>query len=266
MNELQIFNNPEFGEIRAVDIDGEGWFVGNDVAKALGYLKPTDAVSRHVDTEDTMKRGILTMGGEQQMNVINESGVYSLIILSTIPSARKFKKWVTSEVLPSIRKHGTYTMQPLSVAQQLVAQANLMLEMETKLSEVTQRMDTTETLLLDVGAKAEQAVAKLDTAIKVYSTPSKDHWVDDMNTAIKALSSGTTGSEINLRGKLYAELEHTAGHTSIDARLTRLRNRMKKAGHTRKEVNAITKLDAISRDTKLRAIFEAIVKRYQATV
>lgn len=266
MNELQIFNNPEFGEIRAIDIGGEAWFVGNDVAKALGYANPYNAVDRHVDTEDTLKQGVVDSNGKtQQTKVINESGVYSLIILSEIPSAKKFKRWVTSEVLPSLRKHGSYTMQPQSVAQQLVAHATFMLEMETKLTEVTQRMETTETLLLDVGAKAEDAVKKLDTAIKVYSTPNKDHWIDDMNAAIAEMSGDTPGKQMALRGRLYAELEQVAGHTSIDARLARLRSRMKKGGMTRKECEKLNKMDAISRDTKLRVIFEGIIKRYQAT-
>lgn len=108
MNEIQIFNNPEFGEIRTVVIDGEPWFVGNDVARALGYAKPRNAIATHVDEEDALKQGTLTNGGEQSALVINESGLYSLIFGSKLESAKKFKKWVTSEVLPSIRKTGSY--------------------------------------------------------------------------------------------------------------------------------------------------------------
>lgn len=111
MNEIQIFNNPEFGEIRTVVIDGEPWFVGNDVARALGYAKPRNAIATHVDEEDALKQGTLTNGGEQSALVINESGLYSLIFGSKLESAKKFKKWVTSEVLPSIRKTGAYGKQ-----------------------------------------------------------------------------------------------------------------------------------------------------------
>lgn len=111
MNEIQIFNNPDFGEIRTVTIDGEPYFVGRDVAAALGYAKPQNAVRDFVEKDDTLKQGITdSMNREQQTVVINESGLYSLIFGSKLDSAKKFKKWVTSEVLPSIRKHGTYQL------------------------------------------------------------------------------------------------------------------------------------------------------------
>lgn len=108
MTELEIFNNPEFGLIRAVEIDGEGWLVGKDVAEALGYSNVRDALRKHVDAEDKGVAECDTPGGTQNMTVINESGVYSLAFGSKLPSAKKFKHWVTSEVLPSVRKYGAY--------------------------------------------------------------------------------------------------------------------------------------------------------------
>ena len=109
MNEIQIFNNPEFGEIRTVVIGDEPWFVGRDVAGALGYAKERNAVEKYVDQDDALKWGVTdALGREQQTVVINESGLYSLIFGSKLESAKKFKKWVTSEVLPSIRKNGAY--------------------------------------------------------------------------------------------------------------------------------------------------------------
>lgn len=108
MNDLQIFNSPEFGEIRAVELDGEPWFVGKDVATALGYTNSRKALSDHVDEEDKGVTKCYTPGGEQEMTIINESGVYSLIFSSKLPKAKEFKRWVTSEVLPSIRKTGGY--------------------------------------------------------------------------------------------------------------------------------------------------------------
>lgn len=108
MNELAIFNNPEFGELRTVEIGGEPWFVGKDVAVALGYEQPRDAVYRLVDAEDKGVGEIPTPSGKQKMTIINESGLYSLALSSKLPTAKKFKRWVTSEVLPSIRKHGVY--------------------------------------------------------------------------------------------------------------------------------------------------------------
>jgi prophage antirepressor-like protein len=108
MNDLQIFKNNEFGEVRVLEKNGEPWLVGKDVAEALEYSEPHKAIVRHVDLEDRTKHPILSEGGLQESWVINESGLYSLILGSKLPSAKKFKKWVTSDVLPSIRKHGAY--------------------------------------------------------------------------------------------------------------------------------------------------------------
>lgn len=108
MNDLQVFNNPEFGEIRTVTIESEVWFVGRDVGLILGYNEPHKAIPRHVDSEDGMKRPIPSVSGAQETWLVNESGLYSLILSSKLPTAKKFKRWVTSEVLPSIRKHGAY--------------------------------------------------------------------------------------------------------------------------------------------------------------
>ena len=110
--EVTVFKNPvhpEFGNLRTIEIDGEPWFVGKDVAAALGYTKERNALDKHVDKDDALKRGVTdSMGRTQQMTIINESGLYSLILSSKLPSAKEFKHWVTSEVLPSIRKNGAY--------------------------------------------------------------------------------------------------------------------------------------------------------------
>ena len=109
MSNLQIFENEEFGEIRTVTIDNEPWFVGKDVAEALGYLKARNAISAHVSDEDKKDAPIQgAQGGTQNMTIINESGLYALIFGSKLESAKRFKRWVTSEVLPSIRKTGSY--------------------------------------------------------------------------------------------------------------------------------------------------------------
>ena len=108
MNELEIFKNEEFGEIRTITINNEPWFVSKDVAFVLGYSNSRDAISKHVDVEDKGVAKCDTLGGSQDLTVINESGLYSLILSSKLPTAKKFKHWVTSEVLPTIRKHGAY--------------------------------------------------------------------------------------------------------------------------------------------------------------
>lgn len=118
MNDLAIFENPEFGHIRGLKIEGDPWFVGKDIAEALGYKKPANALATHVDNED--KQFVMIPQGTEPRNralspeskatIINESGLYSLMLKSKLPGAKKFKRWVTSEVLPSIRKTGAYSM------------------------------------------------------------------------------------------------------------------------------------------------------------
>lgn len=122
MNELQIFENEEFGSVRTIEVDGEPWFVASDIAKSLGY-DTTAHMTRRIDEEDKGIQKVDTLGGEQNMTVINESGMYSAILGSNLPNARKFKRWVTSEVLPSIRKTGSYNM-PQTYAEALRALAD----------------------------------------------------------------------------------------------------------------------------------------------
>ena len=127
MNNIQVFNNSEFGDIRTVEIDGEVWFVGKDVATALGYAKTENAIARHVDKEDKtltpFQGGCST--GIQKMTIINESGLYALTMSSKLPSAKKFKHWVTSEVLPTIRKTGAYVWTPQNMTDYEIIAAGL---------------------------------------------------------------------------------------------------------------------------------------------
>lgn len=107
-NKVQIFQNTEFGNVRTVEINGEPCIIGKDVALALGYRNPQEAIRTHVDEDDKGVSEILTPGGKQSVPIINESGLYSLVLSSKLPNAKKFRRWVTSEVLPSIRRHGAY--------------------------------------------------------------------------------------------------------------------------------------------------------------
>lgn len=125
MTDLQIFNSPEFGAIRTIEKDGEPWFVGKDVAAALGYKEPTKAAREKVDDDDKGVSKIDTPSGIQEMTIINESGLYSLVLSSKLPTAKKFKRWVTNEVIPSIRKHGAY-MTPETLEKVLLSPDTLM--------------------------------------------------------------------------------------------------------------------------------------------
>lgn len=126
MTDLQIFNSPEFGAIRTIEKDGEPWFVGKDVATILGYAKPLNALATHIDEDDSLKQGLTdNMGRMQETIFINESGLYSLVLSSKLPTAKKFKRWVTNEVIPSIRKHGAY-MTPETLEKVLLSPDTLM--------------------------------------------------------------------------------------------------------------------------------------------
>ena len=114
-NKLQIFTNEQFGSVRIVEKDGEGWLVGKDVAEILGYVNSRDALAKHVDEEDKRVSQIATPSGTQSMTVINESGLYSLILSSKLPKAKEFKRWVTAEVLPTIRKYGVYSTKDFAL-------------------------------------------------------------------------------------------------------------------------------------------------------
>lgn len=108
MGAIKIWENPEFGELRIVDMNGEPWMVGKDVAQALGYQNASKALNDHVDPEDKLNNESLLSLGQRGGWLINESGLYSLVLSSKLPGAKRFRRWVTGEVLPSIRKHGAY--------------------------------------------------------------------------------------------------------------------------------------------------------------
>lgn len=108
MNEIKVFDNDTFGSVRTMDLEGDVWFVGKDVAEILGYTNPSKALADHVDEEDKLNNESLSSLGQRGGWLINESGLYSLVLSSKLPTAKQFKRWVTSEVLPAIRKTGEY--------------------------------------------------------------------------------------------------------------------------------------------------------------
>ena len=161
MNELQIFNSKEFGEIRTILINDEPWFIGKDVATALGYSNTRDALMAHVEEED---KGVVkcdTPGGKQDMVAVNESGLYALIFGSKLSDAKKFKQWVTTEVLPSIRKTGGYG-KVMTIPEQikLLAQGNV--ELEKKIDSVNERVDSLEQDMPLYGCEIDEVKAHVN--------------------------------------------------------------------------------------------------------
>lgn len=135
MSELQIFKNTEFGSIRTLQINGEPYFVGKDVAEILGYTNPSKALSDHVDEEDKLNNESLSSLGQRGGWLINESGLYSLILSSKLPTARRFKRWVTSEVLPTIRRHGVYAVDEVLANPDMLIEALLQLKAEREINQ-----------------------------------------------------------------------------------------------------------------------------------
>lgn len=136
-NELTTFNNSEFGEIRSIVIDNEPWFIGKDIAVALGYKDTSQALRTHIDAEDKLTRKINGSGQKRGMTIINESGLYSLILSSTLPAAKQFKRWITSEVLPSIRKTGQYIVNSPQATEQML------LNMQQQITAIHAKLDAT---------------------------------------------------------------------------------------------------------------------------
>lgn len=155
MNNLQIFNSEEFGQVRTMVIDGEPWFVGKDVAEALGYERPTDTVRKRVDDEDRGISKMETPSGKQEMTIINESGLYTLVLGSKLDSAKRFKRWVTSEVLPAIRKTGSYN-KPMTEAEQIRLLAKGATELYERVDKVETKIETLENDMPLYGCEIEE--------------------------------------------------------------------------------------------------------------
>nr|DAU48163.1 MAG TPA: repressor domain protein [Bacteriophage sp.] len=233
-NEIKVFSNKEFGSIRRVEVDGEFWLVGRDVAQALGYAKPENALVTHVDRDDTLKWGIMdSLGRMQNTTLINESGMYSLALSSKLASAKKVRRWVTSEVLPSIRKHGAYmTPETLEAA---ILNPDYLLKVATALKEETDKRKALESKVQADAPKvlfADSVAASTSTIL--ISELAKILRQNGVNTGEKRLfrwmrENGylvkRNGTDYNMPTQMSMELGilkvketvvcHSDGHTSI---------------------------------------------------
>lgn len=246
MNDLQIFTNPDFGEVRTIEENGAVMFCGSDVAKALGYSNPRDAISRHC--RGVVKRDTPTESGMQEMSFIPESDLYRLVFGSKLPTAERFTDWVTEEILPAIRRHGSYSQKPLTPAEQLLAQANVLVEQERRLSAL------------------EETAEKTSRAIEMIAAPAastRDTWQEETGKAIRQMCAEYTLNYHSTTGDLYKELEGRAG-IDLDARKRNLQKRLRANGATATECKAVSKLSVIARNPQLREIFTGIVQRKAA--
>ena len=242
-NEIQVWNY-ESSEVRTVQVNGEPWFVLADVRKVL-EISNSRNISSRLEPDEKGVTLVDTLGGTQQMTIINESGLYAVVLRSDKPQAKPFRKWVTSEVLPSIRKHGSYSVQ--SQFADLSPQLQVLIQIEAR--------------------QAEQATAlagleqKLQNTCEVIALD-KTAWRKDSEHLINKIARATGEGYGGIRlvyEEIYRSIESRAG-VSLNTRLTNKRNRMAGEGVCKSKRDKLTRIDIIAEDKKLIEIYVAIVK------
>lgn len=237
-NKIELFRNEEFGEIRVVEIDEQPWFVGKDVAQALGYGEGkslANAVANHVDDEDKGVTELMTPGGKQRMTIINESGLYSLVLSSKLPAAKKFKRWVTSEVLPSIRKHGAYMTD--DTIEQILSDPDTIIRLATDLKE-----ERVKRKALESENEQQRQVIKDFEPIKQY--------VDTILESTGTLATSQVAADYDLSARMLNKILHEEGiQHNVNGQWILYRKYMG-MGYTKSKTINITRSDG-SPDTKL---------------
>lgn len=226
MNELQIFNSPEFGDIRTVEIDGKPYFVANDVAKSLGYKRPADAVTAHC--KGSVKHRYLTEGGEQEVKVIPEGDVYRLISRSKLPSAEKFERWVFDEVLPSIRKHGAYMTE--QVIEKALTSPDFLIQLATQLKEEQEKR------------KLAESEVKMKNQIISELKPKADYY-DEILKNPGLVTITQIAKDYGMSGKKMNDILHSLGIQYKQSGQWLLYDRYSKNGYTHSETVDITRSD-----------------------
>lgn len=249
-NEIQVWNY-EGAEVRTVQIDGEPWFVLADICRELELSNPSKVADR-LDPDEKANFELGLRGGST--NLINESGLYTVILRSDKPQAKPFRKWVTSVVLPSIRKTGSYSVQQPNAFENLSPQLQVLIQMETRQKQIEARQAEQATAL----AGLEQ---KLQNTCEVIALD-KTAWRKDsehlINKIARATGDGYGGIRL-LYEEIYRSIESRAG-VSLNTRLTNKRNRMAGEGVCKSKRDKLTRVDIIAEDKKLIEIYVAIVK------
>lgn len=253
MNEITSWNY-EGAEVRTVQIDGEPWFVLADICRELEISHVKDTATR-IDEDDLGQTEVIDrMGRSQKVWIINESGLYTVILRSDKPQAKPFRKWVTSVVLPSIRKTGSYSVQQPNAFENLSPQLQVLIQMETRQKQIEARQAEQATTL----AGLEQ---KLQNTCEVIALD-KTAWRKDsehlINKIARATGDGYGGIRL-LYEEIYRSIESRAG-VSLNTRLTNKRNRMAGEGVCKSKRDKLTRIDIIAEDKKLIEIYVAIVK------
>ena len=247
---LQVFNYNQ-KQVRTVQINGETWFVLKDVCVVLG-ITDHKVVARRLEEDEVCQIPLTdSLGRTQETTVINESGLYNVILRSDKPEAKPFRKFVTSEVLPSIRKTGGYQTKAMTTAQMFALQAQVNLEQEQRLKALEEKTQAT-----------QETVQEAFSALS-YPTVSRDHWQDETRQKIRRVCFENGLNYQQFTAQTYDELEADA-RVKLETRVNNQRERMKAAGAKSAEIQAVNKLTVIAADPKLRAIYSAIIQRHSA--
>lgn len=250
MNELQIFKSPEFGQVRTIVKNDEVWFIGKDVAETLGYSNPPKAIRDHVDEDDKLTERIVLSGQNREVIIINESGLYSLVLSSKLPSAKKFKRWITKEVIPSIRKYGGYIAKPLNQLDILEQSIQIMKEQQRRLEEHDNRL-----------AKIESNIEQ----IKELEQINASNWRLYFGSVTRKIAKYYPCLDMEnpyqaIRHEFYERLENEA-HCNLNIRLKNKKERAYKAGLNKNKIKEINKLDIIEEDARLINSAIAVLKK-----
>ena len=247
MNELQIFDNPEFGEVRTVIEGDKVLFCASDVARALGYARPADAITAHC-------KGVCILptpskGGTQETKFIPEGDIYRLIIRSKLPSAEKFERWVFDEVLPSIRKTGSYS-KPMSQLEIMQRSLNVLMEQEKQLKEHETRIERIETGVNKIHAmEAITPENWRSNLTKIVNSSAKNYVVDEGESPHRAVWR-----------EFYKRVD-AEGRCSLERRLHNMQIRAHERGLSRTAVQNICKLDVIQDDKRLINVAISVMKK-----
>ena len=239
-NKIEVFTSPEFGQVRTLTIDGEPYFVAKDVAEILGYSNTQKAIRDHVDDEDKLTERIVLSGQNREIIIINESGLYSLILSSKLPNAKRFKRWVTAEVLPSIRKTGSYSPDYSSLSPQL----QYLISLEQKTKELETAVQTTN--------------RRLDSMCETMQIKG-DNWRKATHSLINRIATASGQEQHAIYLDIYDELEYRAG-CNLSIRFDNLSSRLFARGVSQSRINRLNYIDVIADDKRLTEIYIAIVK------
>lgn len=244
MNQLQIFKNSDFGEVRTVTINNEPWFVATDVCRALEIKNATDAVKR-LDEDEVTRFNLGGLSGES--NCVNEYGLYNLVLGSRKPEAKQFKRWITHEVIPQIRKTGSYMPDASALSPELQLMNALVAQMN---QEALSR--------IKLEGEMKEAREEIQEIREVVELKPFDNWREDTNSLINKICK-KTGDYKDTRHRIYDALNQRA-RVDIKRRLDNMKARAIVAGMQRSKADALTYLDVIAEDKKLIEIYTAIVK------